>query len=92
MPPPNLAHLQADPAGLLTWLNGNLLQGGYLVNVPNPPGTAWVTITPSPNNPHAVLTSVQKRGEMSAPVVRPSRAPGALLGVTSLACSSRSPC
>lgn len=54
MPPPNLAHLQADPAGLLTWLNGNLLQGGYLVNVPNPPGTAWVTITPSPNNPHAV--------------------------------------
>ncbi len=39
-----------------------------------------------------VLTSVQKRGEMSAPVVRPSRAPGALLGVTSLACSSRSPC
>ncbi len=54
MPAPNLAHLQADPALLLPWLNDNLLQGGYLANVPNPPGTAWVSITPSPNGPHAV--------------------------------------
>lgn len=44
MPPPNLPRLQAGPEGLLDWLEDNLLMSGPLRNVPDPPGTAWVTI------------------------------------------------
>ena len=52
MPPPNLAHLQADPASLLTWLNNNMLLGGYLANVVDPQGLAWVTMLPPPAIPY----------------------------------------
>lgn len=48
MPLPNLAHLQADPARLLDWLENNLLKAGTLANVPNPPGLAWVRIEAPP--------------------------------------------
>jgi len=44
MPPPNLAAVQANPADLLVWLQNNLLLAGLIANVPNPPGTGFVTI------------------------------------------------
>jgi hypothetical protein len=54
MPAPNIANLNADPNGLLPWLDNNLLLGGFLTNVPNPPGLAWVTIAPPAAPLHAV--------------------------------------
>jgi hypothetical protein len=45
MPLPNLAHLQADPSTLLTWLQNNLLLSGYLENVVAPNGLCRATIT-----------------------------------------------
>jgi hypothetical protein len=60
MPPPNLALLQVDPAGILQWLDDNLLMAGTLANVVNPPGVAWVTIVAPPVIPfpqRAVTTS-----------------------------------
>ena len=45
MPLPNFAHLQADPALLLPWLEGNLLRAiAPFPNVANPPGTFAATI------------------------------------------------
>ena len=54
MTPPNLANLQANPAGLLQWLDGNLLLAGVITNVPNP-GLAWVTLTLQPQVPFAQI-------------------------------------
>jgi hypothetical protein len=44
MPPPNLGVIQGNPPDLLLWLQNNLLLAGLVTDVPNPPGTAWVTI------------------------------------------------
>lgn len=48
MPAPNFANLNAGPAGLLAWLDDNLLLAGTVQNVPNPPGLAWAAIVPRP--------------------------------------------
>ncbi len=56
VPLPNFAHLQAQPDLILGWLATNLLIGGYIANVPNPPGTSGVTITPAPPHPVTGLT------------------------------------
>lgn len=71
MPPPNLPAIQANPTLFLTWLQTNLLMSGLITNVPNPPGTAWVTIAPPPAFP--VTTAVDTAG--------------AAMGVYSLRCN-----
>jgi len=62
LPAPNLAHLQAQPNLLLTWLNDNLLLAGLMTNVPNPPGLAWVTITAPPVIPGMPSLAVNASG------------------------------
>jgi len=69
MPPPNIANLQVDPTGLLTWLESNLLMSGTVTNVaPNPPSLAWATITarapmwPGAPQPVAVNAAGQPMG------------------------------
>jgi hypothetical protein len=67
------------------------LELGARVVSPQTHGLGEVKRLDPPRHFAALLTSLQKRGEVNAPVGRRSRTTGALSEVTSSACSSRSP-